>query len=63
MGAHGRGRSRRGHQLKDMTDSELHEAIDSAMKAVVERFKRKREAEQAEAASRMPSPPREQPEQ
>ena len=49
--------------MKDMTDSELHEAIDSAMKTVVERFKRKREAEQAEAASRMPTPPREQPDQ
>ncbi len=49
--------------MKDMTDTELLEAINSAMKTVVERFKRKREAEQAEAASRMPSPPREQPDQ
>ena len=40
--------------MKDMSDSELHEAIDSAMKTVFERFKRKREAAEAHAASRIP---------
>lgn len=52
--------------MKDMSDSELHEAIDSAMKTVVERFKHKREAEQAKAGSLVPPPassPREQPDQ
>ncbi len=42
--------------MKDMSDSELHEAIDSAMKTVVERFRRKREAEQATRDAPTPAP-------
>ena len=40
--------------MKDMTDRELLDAIESAMKAVSERFKAKREAEEQ---ARLESPP------
>jgi len=41
--------------MKDMSDSELLDAIESALRAVAERFKAKREA--AERAQAEPPPP------
>jgi hypothetical protein len=38
--------------MKDMTDDELLDAIDSAMKTVAERFRVKREAQERAAADR-----------
>ena len=46
--------------MKDMTDRELLDAIDDAMRAVSDRFKAKREAEeraQAETTAPPPEPP------
>ena len=43
--------------MKDMTDRELLDAIESAMKAVSERFKARREAEERAQAEQPPPPP------